>query len=128
MTRRPPSWLVTSLLAVAAVAAVAACSLNPQPLPPDTADSGKLNPGSGTVDSGHGPTGVDAGGSPDVQLGGGGDDGGAGFEDGEADAQVDAAADAASDASSDAPSDAPTDASDASSTDGGDDGSDSGTK
>jgi hypothetical protein len=111
MTRHPPpsSWLRTWALLSATAGVVAACTLNPQPLPPDTNGDSGTTEGPGTADAardvgnGH----YDAAGA-DVVLGeeaGSAPDGA--FEDGESDAD---ASDAEVDGSSDAPSDAPSDA------------------
>ena len=98
-------WLVVLGLGVAA-----ACSLNPQPYPPDTNDGGKGGFDATTSDVANGlgdsgsvedaaeetspPPGSDAGGDAATDAG---------------DAETDAATDAASDAESDAATDAPND-------------------
>jgi hypothetical protein len=97
---RLPSWLFSCALMLSAAGAVAACVLNPQPLPPDTADSG---PGASTVNPGAeagGGGGADGGGAEDVSLNQGDGDVGS-PPDGAADGESDAG-DAAYDGSADA--------------------------
>lgn len=112
------TWLPRSGLILGLIGVVCACSLNPQPLPPDTADAGSKNPGlpdagqtavygdaSGLLETGAASDALESGiaeadeGAPSVDA-----------SDAEPDARPDAQPEAASDAEPDATIDGDRDA------------------
>lgn len=96
-------------LSVAALGLAAACSLNPQPLPPESSADAPTAADGGAKEDGATYNGADSG-APGPSDGGGGDTDAA---------SGDAAPDAAPDAPDDAPADAPDDAARDASDDGG---------
>jgi hypothetical protein len=68
MLRPQTSWLLICALTVSGAGTIVACVLNPQPLPPDTADSGPGAPGSAVTGKDSGRA-ADAGDAEDVDVG-----------------------------------------------------------
>ena len=105
MSLRSPRTRLFLAAAVTALAAVGACNINPQPLPPESLSG----PGGSDNSSGQGGFGSDAAAAPPAVADSGksdGDGGLGGQPDGGAEGGRDAGGDAATDGSSDASRDA----------------------
>jgi hypothetical protein len=111
LTRRLQGWILLAAVVLAVAVGVAACGLNPQPLPPgEQAPAGSIEDGGATASlpngsaEGDGAALANSDGGPVVAPPSVTGDGGASGDAG--DAAPDGSQDAASDAESDAPADA----------------------